>query len=160
MTIWFLAFLALVWITVVMPGARRARSRTPLPSSRSFKRAMRTIAPPRGAPRRSPRKGRWIVTPPTQETLARRRRERSLRLRRRLLMVLGSVALASAVPALLAGGAWIEGHLFLDGVVLAYVALLIELRRRAAEREAKVRHLPSYQEVSSPALRAVGERST
>jgi hypothetical protein len=160
LTIWFLAFLALVWITVVMPGARRARRRTPLPSSKSFKRAMRTIAPPKGAARRSTRRGRWVVAPPTQETLERRRRERSLRLRRRVLGLFGVACLASLTPAVALGGAWFETHLFIDGAALAYVALLIELRRRAAEREIKVRRLPSYPEMPAPALRAVGERTS
>lgn len=159
MTIWFLAFLALVWITVVMPGARRARSRTPLPAAKSFKRAMRTIAPPKTS-RRTPSKGRWIMAPPTREATERRRKERALRMRRRLLVAFSCIACLSAIPAVVAGGAWTEAHLFLDGVLLAYVALLIELRRRAAERESKVRRLPTYPEVGAAPLRAVGERSS
>jgi hypothetical protein len=160
LTIWFLAFLALVWIAVVMPGARRARSRTPLPASKSFKQAMRTIAPPKSARRAAPNRGRWIVAPPTREGIERRRRERSLRLRRKVLAAFICVAGASAIPAVVAGGVWTEAHLFLDGALLAYVALLIELRRRAAEREIKVRHLPAYPEVGSAPLRAVGDRSS
>ena len=159
MTIWFLAFLALVWITVVMPGARRARSRTPLPAAKSFKRAMRTIAPPKN-PRRIPSKGRWIVAPPTREATERRRIQRALRMRRRLLFAFAGISAVTAVPAVVAGGAWTEAHLFLDGVLLAYVALLIEVRRRAAERESKVRRLPTYPEVGTAPLRAVGERSS
>ena len=100
------------------------------------------------------------MAPPTRENIERRRRERSLRLRRRVLVAFLAVAAVSALPALIAGGAWIEAHLFLDGALVAYVALLIELRRRAAERESKVRHLPAYPEVGSAPLRAVGERSS
>jgi hypothetical protein len=160
LTIWFLAFLALVWITVVMPGALRARRRTPLPSSRIFKRAMRTIAPPKSGRRRPPNRGRWVVAPPTQETIERRRRERSLRVRRKLLAGLACAAAATAILGLWRGGGWIEAHLFADGVVLAYVALLIELKRRAGERAEKVRHLPAYREVPAQALQAVGEHTS
>ena len=81
-------------------------------------------------------------------------------MRRRLLVALVGVAGATAVPAVVAGGAWAEAHLFLDGVLVAYVALLLELRRRAAERESKVRRLPTYPEVGTAQLRAVGERTS
>ena len=80
-------------------------------------------------------------------------------LRRRLLVGLSATAAITAGPALVAGGAWTEAHLFLDGVTLAYVALLIELKRRSSERDAKVRHLPAYPDAPEQALRAVGERT-
>jgi hypothetical protein len=74
-------------------------------------------------------------------------------------VALAATAAATAGPALIAGGVWAEAHLFVDGVTLAYVALLIELKRRSSERETKVRHLPAYPEVPKQALRAVGERT-
>ena len=120
---------------------------------------MRTIAPPKKSGHR-PRTGRWVVAPPTQEAMERRRRARAVQVRRRVLVGLLLCAFGSGAAAIARGGAWAEVHLMADGVVLAYVALLLELRRRSAERVSKVRHLPAMREMGSAPLQAVGERSS
>lgn len=151
MTYWFLGFLALIWIAYFVPGAVRARRRTPLPAAARFKRAMGFIAPPRPAPRHAPPRrrrqemvrtssGRWIVVPHGTERHG--PRDAALRLqsrRRRVLAALGSIALLTAGVAIARGGSWLEMHLVADGILVFYVAMLYETKRRQAERSEKVR---------------------
>lgn len=152
MTIWFLAFLAVMWVAVFLPGAARARQRTPLWAVARFKRVMSTLAPARPAPRHAvPRgragrrpttSGRWIVVPVSEERARDRAAFRRAQQRRtRLLVLLGSAAVASAVAAIAARGIWLDIHLMIDGALVFYVALLFEIKRRRDERFAKVRPL-------------------
>jgi hypothetical protein len=151
--IWFLALLAGLWIAFYLPAGMRARRRTPLPAAKSFKQAMRMIAPHQEA-RRPLRanEGRYVLVPRTADP--RSERERSLRLKRGLL---GGLVGASAVTALLAlvmGGDMREIHLLADGALLGYVAVLFETKRRADERAKKVRPL----HLVRSRVRPVGER--
>lgn len=152
MTIWFLAFLALIWIGVFMPGAVRARRRTPLPAATRFRRLMSSIAPPRPAPRHAASRpaamksrtdsGRWVIVPYSDERIRQRAAARQAqKRRRRMLVLLIASALLSAVAAVVRGQPWLEIHLMLDGALLFYVALLHETKRRREERLTKVRTL-------------------
>ena len=152
MTIWFLAFLALIWIGVFLPGAVRARRRTPLPAATRFRRVMSSIAPPRPAPRHAASRpaamksrtdsGRWVIVPYSDERVRQRiAAKEAQHRRRRMLVLLIAAAVVSAVAAVLRGQPWLEIHLMLDGALLFYVALLHETKRRREERLTKVRTL-------------------
>lgn len=120
---------------------------------------MSFIAPPKPAarprhqaarPRRQPPepadKGRWIVVPHASERVQKREALRRARLRRRrALAALGLVAIATAGAAVLQGGAWLELHLMADGVLVFYVAMLMETKRRHDERATKVLRIPQPQ---------------
>lgn len=58
-----------------------------------------------------------------------------------MLALLLGAALASAVAAVSQGQPWLEIHLMLDGVLLFYVAMLHEVKRRRDEKLLKVRTL-------------------
>ncbi len=162
MSIWFLAFLALMWVAVFLPGAARARQRTPLWAVARFKRLMSTIAPARPAPRhaiprgkglrRAAASGRWIVVPVSEERARERATYRRAQQRRvRLLVLLVAAAVASAVAAIAARGIWVDIHLMIDGALVFYVALLFEIKRRRDERFAKVRPLSAVRRDDSGA---------
>ena len=159
MTYLFLGFLALIWIAFFLPGAVRARRRTPLPAATRFKRAMSFIAPPKPAarPRRpAPKqrrqapepadKGRRIIVPHASERVKREALRRARVRRRRTLGALGLVAIATGGAAVVRGGAWIELHLMADGILVFYVAMLIEAKRRQDERATKVLRIPEPQQ--------------
>lgn len=149
LTSWFLAFLAVVWIAVFLPGAARARRRTPLPAATRFKKALGTIAPPRPAPRtpvpRPPlaparNSGRWIIVPKTTERVGQREAFRqALARRRRWFALLVLVAVGTAAAAFVYGETWLEINLLADGILVFYAAFLFETKRRRDERVAKVR---------------------
>ncbi len=164
LTYWFLAFLALIWIAYFVPGAVRARRRTPLPATTRFKRALGIIAPPRPIPRPTSRRdaardrrhetvktpsGRWIVVPHASERVRRKTLRRAQRRRRRFLAALVLVAAATAVAALTRGETWLEVHLIADGVLVFYIAMLYETKRRQVERSTKVHVIgpPDQQDV-------------
>ena len=162
MTSWFLAFLAVVWIAVFLPGAVRARRRTPLPAATRFKKAMGTIAPPR-PPRHAVQRpaaasgrdsGRWIIIPKASERMRQREAFRRAQIRRRRwFVVLVTAALGTAVAAFVYGETWLEIHLLADGILVFYAAVLFETKRRRDERSAKVRRIGGSQ-----AERGVPER--
>lgn len=155
MTIWFLAFLALIWIAFFLPGAERARRQTPLAAAIRFKRAMSRVAPPKAAPRHRALRGgqtgrsrpaahkartdsgRWIILPDTSRARAVAHRRAQAR-RRRLLSFLLVVVVATAAVAIWQGGSWREVHLIADAVLIFYAALLFETKRRRDERATKV----------------------
>jgi hypothetical protein len=67
--------------------------------------------------------------------------KRAQQRRRRLLGLLGAGVVVSGVVAVMKGQPWLEVHLIFDGVLLFYVALLHESKRRRDERVHKVRRL-------------------
>ncbi|MDP9069361.1 MAG: hypothetical protein M3N53_13590 [Actinomycetota bacterium] len=167
MAIWFLLFLALIWAVVFLPGAVRARQRTPLWAAERFKQLMSTIAPPRPAPRHAvPRRaagrrgstsGRWIVVPVSEERAREREAfRRAQRRRRRLLALLVGTAAVSAIAAIAARGVWVDLHLMIDGILVFYVAMLFELKRRRDERFEKVRPLSPVVWNEPRAVRSAG----
>ena len=58
-----------------------------------------------------------------------------------MLVLLIGAALTSAVAAVSQGQPWLEIHLMIDGVLLFYVAMLHEVKRRRDEKLMKVRTL-------------------
>jgi hypothetical protein len=149
LTYWFLTLLAGLWIAVYLPATLRARRRTPVPAAKSFKQAMRLIAPQQEArqPLRS-NDGRYVLIPRAADPKA--VRARSLRSRRMLLGIFVGVAVVTAILALFVGGDMREIQLLADGVLLFYVAILFETKRRADERAEKVRPLRPTRPVSQP----------
>ena len=132
MTLIFLGLLALAWIAVFLPAALRARQSAPLTTAERFKRRMSLIAPRAGA-------GRWIVVPESYDRLAMSSFRRGQRRRTKILIaLLAAAALTGLVAVLNGGGAW-EVHLAVDASLALYVALLIEAKRRRAERMTKLR---------------------
>ena len=170
MTTWFLAFLAAVWIAIFLPGAVRARKRTPLPAATRFKKVMGSIAPPRPAPRHAAARppapsgrnsGRWIIVPQSSERARQREALRRAQMRRRMWFGgLFLVSVATAVAAAVYGETWLEIHLLADGLLVFYAAFLYETKRRRDERVAKVRRIESRGreplEHVEPQLRAGG----
>lgn len=157
-----LILLAAIWAAFLLPPILRARAENrPSGSITDFRRQLRTLArtspagytPPVravGGPLRpvAPRRG---PAPRTTAGLARSRRAVK---RRRDIFVGLLVAMAGSLvlgflPQLRA--LWAV-HVVLDLLFAAYVALLVYLRNLAAEREMKVRFLPTAAPQPEPAL--------
>jgi hypothetical protein len=154
LTIWFLAFLAVLWMIFFLPAGRRARQQTPLPASERFKRHLKLIAPPRRIPR-----GRWMIVPPTEERAAAAASDRGQRRRRRILASLVAAVVLTALVAVQQRGKVIEIHLIADAALFFYIALLLEGKRRRLEHAAKVRRLPpSHAELRDRHLAAASGR--
>jgi hypothetical protein len=143
LTLFFLVVLAAAWIAVFFPSVRRATQSSPYPSTRAFKRSMSSVSP-MGTP------GGLVITPgtarahATQLAFARKQRRRQ-----NIFIALLALAAFTLMIALGAGRGWLELHLAVDGVLLGYVAWLIENRNRRVERVRKVHRIrpvsnPSY----------------
>ena len=149
-TLLTLVILAVLWVAVLLPGYLRNRTTRHSDSVVSFRRLVTTLertGPDGGLRWRGslpPRIGgispipvqRPAASPmmPTGRGMARRRR------RDILLTLLGAAAI-TLVLAVLLGGPAIWFHLLADAMVATYVGLLVQVRRSAAERQAKVRYL-------------------
>jgi hypothetical protein len=154
LTIWFLAFLAALWMIFFLPAGRRARQQTPLPAAERFKRHLKLIAPPRRI-----KPGRWMIVPPSEERTAAAALDRRQRRRRRILAFLVAAVVLTALVAVQQRGKLIEVHLIADAALFFYVALLLEAQRRRLERAAKVRRLqPSHAELRDRHLAAASGR--
>ncbi|MGH9194128.1 MAG: hypothetical protein ACRD1T_00110 [Acidimicrobiia bacterium] len=154
MTAFFLAVLAIAWIAVFLPAVLRARNDAPYSTAERFRRRMELMAPAT-----SGRGGRWVVVPQSNDRLARASYARGQRRRLRIFMVLLALVSISFLLAIVSGGAAWEVNIAFDLSLAAYVALLIEARRRRTERALKVRSLASRRrsaESPSEALRAFG----
>ena len=143
----FLLVLVVAWVVVCLPAANRARERSPLTSTRLFKRGLEligsethgrflreygglpqpSVAPPGAAARPrsvgspAPSRVRWIPT-----------------------LLLGCLAAAVVVTGALAvvrGGSLWEMHLATDGALAIFVSLLLEEKHRKMERKRKVRSI-------------------
>jgi hypothetical protein len=161
-----LILLAAIWAAFLLPPILRARAENrPSGSITDFRRQLRTLArtSPAGysAPMRAvggplrpvaaPVRTRSAASPATPGGLARSRRAVK---RRRDIFVGLLVAMAGSLvlgflPQLRA--LWAV-HVALDVVFAAYVGLLVYLRNLAAEREMKVRFLPTANAQPEPAL--------
>jgi hypothetical protein len=83
-----------------------------------------------------------VIVPYSEERVRQRAAvKKAQHRRRRMLVLLIGAALASAVTAISQGQPWLEIHLMLDGVLLFYVAMLHEVKRRRDEKLTKVRTL-------------------
>ncbi len=95
--------------------------------------------------------GRWIVVPGKREQMAQKAFARAQQRRLIILTGLCVIAFASGIWALIKGGAAIEIHLVADAAAAFYVALLLDAKRRRAERILKVRALAQRERKHAPA---------
>lgn len=143
----FLLVLVVAWVVVCLPAANRARERSPLTSTRLFKRGLELIgsethgrflreygrlpqpsvsspgAAVGSAPKRSsaPPRVRWIPT--------------------LLLCCLAAAVVVTGALAVVRGGSLWEMHLATDGALAIFVSLLLEEKHRKMERKRKVRSI-------------------
>jgi hypothetical protein len=136
LTAFFLGLLALAWIAVFLPAALRARQNSPISTADRFRRLMRVMAPHAAT-------GRWVVVPDPYEGRASRSHRRGQRRRLQIFIFLVAAAGLSGAVALFSGGGMWEVNLALDASLALYVALLLEAKRRAEERERKVHSMVS-----------------
>ena len=120
--------------------------------------AERPLAPPSRSPRQSGlgqhRPSRRVATAPMPKPVqSSAQRAQTIRRRREvlftLLMGIGTtfvLAMVLSAPAL-----WVL-HLVMDGLLLGFLALLVRIRSIAAEKEMKLRFLPSAPARPQPAL--------
>jgi hypothetical protein len=146
LTLLFLGLLAAAWIVVFLPALLRARTEAPLSTAERFKRRLNLLAP-------RAQTGRWIVVPESQERLRRASFRRGQKRRQQILVALSTAAGISLIAALVAGGAAWEAHLAIDGSLALYVVLLLDAKRRRAERGSNVhalrrRQIPAREDVS------------
>jgi hypothetical protein len=134
LTIWFLAFLAVAWIVVYLPAARRARHSSPWPAAQRFKRRMRLISPHTSA-------GRWIVIPGANKRVAKQAVRRGQQRRKAIFVTLLSIVFFTAAWSLANGGQGLELNLVADAATAFYSALLLDAKRRRDERAVKVHSL-------------------
>ncbi|MQB00746.1 MAG: hypothetical protein GEU78_10715 [Actinobacteria bacterium] len=159
MTFVFLAILVMAWAIVFLPAVLRATKETPLRSAEHFRRGMQVIAPgyeqplptrlhhgrePARASRPAPESRTPARPAPRRSSFTPSRSRASMsrkQLHRQALGVLLTLAGWSAIAALFLGGGYWELHLAIDASTGLYVVYLVEERRRAIERAAKVRTL-------------------
>ena len=126
----FLGVLVLAWLTVFLPSTLRARKASPLSSAELFRERIGLLAPAdRPAGRRD--------SGPHRES--REQFARAQRRRRRLLAFLLVSVVVSAAAALAFGGPMWELQLVFDASLGVYLVLLVEAKKRRAERRAVVR---------------------
>ena len=164
-----LLILAVVWAIVLIPPALRGRSESrPADSISHFRRQLHTLQ--QSGPRRSrspmsahaalgslrpvsgtrPRTSSRRAASPAAATLAASRAQK----RRRdifigLLAAMGISLVLGIIPNM---RVLLVVHLLADVLFVGYVALLVRMRAEAAEREMKVRFLPSAGPQIEPAL--------
>ncbi len=152
-----LVVLAIVWAAVLIPPMLRARAEgSPADSIGSFRRQLHVLqrtAPSAVAPANSLGVPRYPAPAPVPTYQMARtfspspeasRRARTLRRRRDVLLALLAAMGLTFVLALVPGFGMLWGaHLVLDVAFLGYVGLLVRMRNLAAEREMKVRFLPT-----------------
>ena len=120
-----LAVLAAAWLLLVLPNARRAKAIDPLPSAERFKGALGLVAPLSRYEARVANATREVATNP---------RERARRRRFEILVFLGSGTLFSSVAAVMGQSAAKPLVFAFFGLLLAYLALLVEVVRRQETR--------------------------
>lgn len=155
-----LLILAVIWAGVVVSLVRDRVSERPGDSIGSFRNQLNVLqrtAPTTVVPAntlRSPGSSlgpaRIAAAPKASRSSAQARTiERRRQVFLALLASMAATLVIGFVPALRA--AWAL-HIVLDLLFAGYVALLVSLRNRQAEREMKLRFLPSAQQSPEPAL--------
>ena len=143
----FLLVLVVAWVVVCLPAANRARERSPLTSTRLFKRGLELIG--------SETHGRFLreygripqpsVPSPAAAVGPRPRGTSSTpQIRWIPTLLFGCLAAAAVVTGALAvvrGGSLWEMHLATDGALAILVSLLLEEKHRKMERKRKVRSI-------------------
>lgn len=141
-----LLLLAVIWAAVLIPPMVRARAESrPAGSITDFRRQLRVLA--RTTPYASaaaPLVAPMYAASSVHRPVAARRRASSVKRRRDilvgLLVAMAGSLLFGVLPPLRV--LWLV-HVVLDVLFVAYVALLVYMRNLAAEREMKVRFLPT-----------------
>jgi len=144
-----LVVLAVVWVAVLVPPFLRGRREgRPGDSINSFRRQLNVLE--RAAPAARPsfpssvmQRSTPVRVPPrgyvAPATIASRRRARQRR--RQVLQVLVGIALLTGTMAIAAGGgAFLVVNLVVDLVLLAYLALLVQMQRIAAVQYSALRY--------------------
>ncbi len=143
-----LLLLAVIWAAVLIPPMVRARAESrPSGSITDFRRQLRVLArtTPYAASSVAP-SGQLYAAPvaAVRRSAPPRRRTSSVKRRRDilvgLLVAMAGSLLFGVLPPLRV--LWLV-HVALDVLFVAYVALLVYMRNLAAEREMKVRFLPT-----------------
>ncbi len=120
-----LLILAAIWAAVLLPPwLQNRRERRPNDSIVSFKSQMGTLQ------RATPSSGSLLNVRMTRREARRRRRD--------ILLTLACAASLTLVLALMLGGPVIALHLFVDVLLVAYVALLVHTQQTAATRASRV----------------------
>ena len=161
-----LLILAVIWAAVLLPPwFQNRRENRPSDSIASFRQQLSVLQ--RTTPGSSPRPVASHVAPagsvvtslhmnrPVARVEARRhamRRAEARKRRRDVLITLVGAAAATLLLAVALGGPVWALHLAVDVILVAYVALLLQMAQRGAEREAKVRYLPQRNARPEPAL--------
>ena len=151
-----LGILAGVWAVVLVPPYLRNRNERVSDSISSFRQQLSTLERTRPGSRPiTPR----AVGPMTVQPIALQAgsampigRSEARRRRRDILFTLGGAVLITLFLAVMLGGVAILCQLVADALLGGYVYLLVQMRKTEAERQAKVRYLPSKADVSEPAL--------
>lgn len=142
MTIVVLLFLAGIWGVVLYGWFRdRLADTRPADSIGSFRHQLSVLqrtGPPGAAPRPATLSVRPAARPVVRRTSSATKRRRDILFG--LLAVMGGSLLLSFVPGL---GALRLFHLAVDALFVAYIGLLIRQRNIRAEREMKLRFLPT-----------------
>jgi hypothetical protein len=126
-----LLILAAIWAAVLLPPwLQNRRERRPNDSIVSFKSQMGTLQ------RATPSGGSLLNARMTRREARRRRRD--------ILVTLACAASLTLVLAVMLGGPVIALHLFVDVLLVAYVALLVHTQQSAAGQvPSNVRRLPA-----------------
>lgn len=146
--------LAFVWALVLVPPALRRRKIRPGSSVSTFRRSLDVLG--RATPSRFPataaaRPARSVPPGGPQPRVRSAVRKR----RRDVLLTLAGTAAFTLLLSVAFGGVAIALHLVADVVLGAYVYLLVQMRKRAAEQAVKVRYLDAAPLASQPRLVAV-----
>jgi hypothetical protein len=130
-----LLFLAIVWAVFLIPQVVRSRAeRGPADSVGAFRNQLSVLE--RTSPSTRGRPARPVTPISSRAQVSKRRREVLI-----LLLVAMTVTMVQTVVFHQEMMLYVQ--LFFDGLFLAYLLLLARVRALAAEREAKVRYLPS-----------------
>ena len=144
-----LLLLAVIWAAVLIPPMVRARAESrPSGSITDFRRQLRVLARTNPVSAYSPSSPSLaapsMVRPVQYRPVAAGRRTSSAKRRRDilggLLVAMAGSLLFGVLPPLRV--LWLV-HVVLDVLFVAYIALLVYMRNLAAEREMKVRFLPT-----------------
>lgn len=150
-----LLILAVIWIGVAVLYVRDRVEEQPADSISDFRRKLNVLersSPVAVRPAHSLRSGtsRYLGTPaarasyvaaPLRRSTA---RQRTLQRRRTVFFTLGAACLGSLLLGFVPGlSVLLKVNIVLDLLFVAYVALLVRMRNLSAEREMKVRFLPT-----------------